>query len=37
MDYVSTSLIAKKLDMLNADEFRTLYPDQDHGADTDWI
>lgn len=36
-DYVSTSLIAKKLDMLNADEFRTLYPDQDHGADTDWI
>ena len=23
--------------MLNADEFRTLYPDQDHGADTDWI
>lgn len=35
--YVSTSLIAKKLDMLNADEFRTLYPDQDHGAYTDWI
>lgn len=35
--YVSISLIAKKLDMLNADEFRTLYPDQDHGADTDWI
>ena len=35
--YVSTSLIAKKLDMLNADEFRPLYPDQDHGADTDWI
>ena len=35
--YVSTSLIAKKLDMLNADEFRTLYADQDHGADTDWI
>ena len=35
--YVSTSLIAKKLDMLNADDFRTLYPDQDHGADTDWI
>lgn len=35
--YVSTSLIAKKLDMLNADEFRTLYPDWDHGADTDWI
>ena len=27
-----SSLIAKKLDMLNADEFRTLYPDQDHGC-----
>ena len=35
--YVSTSLIAKKLEMLDAKEFRTLYPDQDHGADTDWI
>ena len=35
--YVSTSLISKKLDMLNEDEFRTLYPEQDHGADTDWI
>lgn len=35
--YISTSLIAKKLDMLNADEFRALYPEQDHGADTDWI
>lgn len=35
--YVSTSLIAKKLDMLNASEFATLYPEQDHGADTDWI
>ena len=35
--YVSTSLIAKKLDMLNADEFRRLYPAEDHGADTDWI
>lgn len=35
--YVSTSHIAKKLDMLNADEFRALYPDQDHGANTDWL
>lgn len=35
--YVSTSIIAKKLDMLDAGEFRALYPDQDHGADTDWI
>ena len=35
--YISTSIIANKLDMLNSDEFRTLYPDQDHGADTDWI
>lgn len=35
--YVSTSIIAKKLEMLDASAFRTLYPDQDHGADTDWI
>lgn len=35
--YVSTAKISKKLDMLNADEFRALYPDQDHGANTDWL
>ncbi len=35
--YISTSAIAKKLDMLNANEFRALYPDQDHGADTNWL
>lgn len=35
--YISTSHIAKKLDMLNADEFRALYPEQDHGANTDWL
>lgn len=35
--YVSTSLIAKKLEMLDASEFGALYPDQNHGADTDWI
>lgn len=29
--------VLRLIDMLNADEFRTLYPDQDHGADTDWI
>lgn len=35
--YISTQQIAKKLDMLSADEFRELYPDQDHGHNTDWI
>lgn len=35
--YVSTSIIAKKLEMLDASEFSALYPDQNHGADTDWI
>lgn len=35
--YISTSAISKKLDMLTASEFRTLYPEQDHGADTDWL
>lgn len=35
--YVSTSQIAKKLDMLTADEFAALYPDYDYGYDTDWV
>lgn len=35
--YVSTSTIARKLDMLSADEFRQLYPEYDHGANTDWV
>lgn len=35
--YVSTSQIVKKLDMLTADEFRTMYPTEDHGANTDWL
>ena len=35
--YVSTSQISKKLDMLSAGEFRALYPEQDHGANTDWL
>lgn len=34
--YVSTSSIAKKLDMLSAREYAALYPDQDKGYDTDW-
>ncbi len=35
--YVSTSMISKKLDMLNAAEFSALYPEYDGGADTDWV
>ena len=35
--YVSTSQIVKKLDMLTADEFRAMYPTEDHGANTDWL
>lgn len=35
--YISTSQIAKKLDMLTADEFAALYPEYDYGYDTDWI
>lgn len=35
--YVSTAKIYKKLELLNANEFRALYPEHDHGADTDWL
>jgi TonB-dependent starch-binding outer membrane protein SusC len=35
--YISTSQIAKKLDMLNADEFRALYPAEDHKSNTNWL
>ena len=35
--YLSTSAIAKKLEVLTADQFRSLYPEQDHGANTDWV
>ncbi|WP_461639380.1 SusC/RagA family TonB-linked outer membrane protein [Labilibaculum euxinus] len=36
--YMSTSQIVKRPEMLNADEFRALYPDEvDNGADTDWL
>ena len=35
--YISTSQIAKKLEMLNANEFRNLYPEHDHGANTNWF
>lgn len=35
--YISSQQISRKLDMLTADEFRALYPEQDHGANTDWL
>jgi len=35
--YMSTQQISRKLEMLNASEFRELYPDQDHGGNTDWL
>ncbi len=36
--YASTSQIAKRPSMLNADEFRSMYPDElDNGANTDWL
>ncbi len=35
--YISSSQIAKELDMLNAEEFKALYPSEDHGSNTDWL
>jgi len=35
--YVTTSQISNQLDMLNAEEFRTLYPQYDYGYDVDWV
>lgn len=36
--YISTASIAKRPEMLNADEFRAMYPDEpDNGANTDWL
>lgn len=35
--YISTSQIVRKLKMLNADEFRVMYPKEDHGDDTNWL
>lgn len=35
--YISTERVSKKLDMLSADEFRQLFPNEDFGADTDWF
>lgn len=35
--YVSTSQIAKKLEMLSGNEFRAMYPEEDHGHNTDWL
>ena len=36
--YISTAKIARRPEMLSADEFRTMYPDEpDNGANTDWL
>ncbi|WP_202913719.1 SusC/RagA family TonB-linked outer membrane protein [Pararcticibacter amylolyticus] len=35
--YMSTSRILKKPDLLNATEFAALYPNEDHGASTEWL
>nr|WP_315248663.1 SusC/RagA family TonB-linked outer membrane protein [uncultured Flavobacterium sp.] len=35
--YLSTAQISRKLDFLNADQFRLLYPEADNGANVDWL
>src|SRR5690606_17902747 len=35
--YISTAQVLRRLNMLNGDEFRTIYPEEDHGANTDWL
>jgi len=35
--YVSTSRLARKLDMLTSQEFRAMYPEDDNGANVDWL
>lgn len=35
--YISTSQISKRLDMQNADEFKAMYPTEDHKSNTDWL
>ncbi|WP_339739073.1 SusC/RagA family TonB-linked outer membrane protein [uncultured Sunxiuqinia sp.] len=36
--YVSTATIARRPEMLSADEFRAMYPNEsDNGANTDWL
>lgn len=35
--YISTSHISREPDMLNANEFREMYPDQDFGSNTNWL
>ncbi len=35
--YISTSHISREPDMLSANEFREMYPDQDFGANTNWL
>lgn len=35
--YISTSQISKRLDMQNAQEFKAMYPTEDHLSNTDWL
>ena len=35
--YISTSQISKRLDMQNAEEFKAMYPTEDHLSNTDWL
>lgn len=35
--YLSTAMMAKRLEMLNGREFAALYPDYDYGYNTDWV
>ena len=35
--YISTSQIVRRLRMLNGEEFRKMYPEEDHGANTNWL
>ena len=35
--YISTAQIQRKLEMLSGDEFRKMYPEEDHGANTNWL
>ena len=35
--YFSTSQIARRPEMLSAEEFAAMYPDEDHGSSTDWL
>ncbi|MGF7138580.1 SusC/RagA family TonB-linked outer membrane protein [Roseimarinus sediminis] len=35
--YISTAQIAREPEMLTADEFAALYPNEDHGYNTEWL